>query len=501
MSTMSFIRRIRRAGRVYLAEVENKWIQGKCVQRHIRYVGREADGKTLLAASLSEVEVDQVKLYGPLLVLHHLAKEIQLADQLGDYSQEILSLVYAHCLDYRSLNSMPAWFERTDLNFLLHLEGLTEKRLVGALDSLDALDADAWQRQLFQKVCRQYRLRPSGVIYDVTNTYLYGRHCPLGKPGHDKEEVKGRPLIQIGLGVTQKEGFPLFHKVFDGNVHDARTLQDLVTLFGRYRLGSGLFIYDRGIVFGRNLKDIKRLHWDTLCGLPLNPSLKKFWRPWADPQQLMQLPHRQRVGQTVFYTCLRPYQVDGVRGHLALCLNERLQRDARESRRDEILHAEKLLAQDKSIKPGLERFFDRRGQLLAAELAAAEEFDGYSCIFCTRSLPQDKMLSLYFDKDVVEKAFRSLKGITQLRPVRHWLAERVHAHVFLCYLAYLLLSLLQYRLRQTDFTAESALLELGSMHKVYLRDAKSRFHLSRVVTLTKKQELILKTIDKSLLNS
>jgi len=294
---------------------------------------------------------------------------------------------------------------------------------------------------------------------------------------------------------------PLFHKVFDGNVHDARTLQDLVTLFRSYKVGPGLFIYDRGIVSGRNLADIKHLHWDTLCGVPLNESLKKFWRPSADPQQLMQLPHRQRVGQTVFYTCLRPYQLDSVRGKLALCLNERQQRDSRESRRDEILHAEKLLAQGKSIKPGLERFFDPRGRLLPAKLAQAEEFDGYSCVFCTRSLPQDKMLSLYFDKDLVEKAFRSLKGITQLRPVRHWLAERVCAHVFLCYLAYLLLSLLQYRLRKTDFTAESALLELGTMYKVYLRDTKSRFHLSRVVTLTKKQEFILKTIDRSLLNS
>jgi transposase len=498
---MSFVRRIRRGGRVYLAEVENRWINGKCVQRHIRYVGREADGKTLLAVSLSEVEVEQVKLYGPLLVLNHLANEIHLADQLGDYSQEILSLVYAHCLDYRSLNHMPAWFERTDLNFLLNLEGLTERRLVGALDSLEALDAEAWQRRLFESVCRHYRLRPSGVIYDVTNTYLYGRRCPFAKPGKDKEEVKGRPLIQIGLGVTQEEGFPLFHKVFDGNVHDARTLQDLVTLFGNYQLGPGLFIYDRGIVSGRNLKDIKHLGWHTLCGMPLNESLKRFWRPWANPEQLMQLSQRQRVGQTVFYTCLRPYQVDGVRGKLALCLNERLQRDARESRRDEILQAEKLLAQGRSIKPGLERFFDPQGHLLATKLAATEEFDGYSCVFCTRPLPQDKMLSLYFDKDVVEKAFRSLKGITQLRPIRHWLAGHVRAHVFLCYLAYLLLSLLQYRLRKIDFTAESALLELASMHKVYLRDAKHRFHLSRIVALTKKQELILKTIDKSLLNS
>jgi transposase len=498
---MSFIRQIKRGDKTYLAEVENRRVGTKVVQRFIRYVGKEANGRTVLSTSLSDVEVDQVKLYGPLMVLHHLATEIRLPELLGQYSQEILSLVYAHCLDYRSLNYMPQWFERTDLNFLLDLQDLTEKRLVGALDYLEKLDAQPWQRQLFESVCRRYQIRPSGVIYDVTNTYLYGRHCPLAKPGKDKEAVKGRPLIQIGLGVTQDEGFPLFHKVFDGNVHDARTLQDLITVFGTYRLGPGLFIYDRGIVSGRNLQDIRRLHWDTLCGVPLNTSLKDFWRPWANPQQLLQLPNRHRVGQTVFYTCLKPYQLDGVRGRLALCFNERLQRDLRESRRDEVLCAQQLLAQGKVIKPGLERFFDRPGRLRASTLAAAEEFDGYSCIFCTRRLAEGQMLSLYFDKDLVEKAFHTLKGITQLRPIRHWLAERVHAHVFVCYLAYLLLSLLRYHLRATDFTAESALLELGTMYKVYLRDSKHLYKLSRVVALTKKQEAILKAIDRKLLTA
>jgi hypothetical protein len=124
------------------------------------------------------------------------------------------------------------------------------------------------------------------------------------------------------LAVTQKEGFPLFHKVFDGNVDDSRTLRDLVNQFGDYRLGSGLFISDRGIVSKRNVKDIKDLHWDTLCGVPLNPALKKFWRPWANPQRLMQFPNRVRVGSTIFYARLRPYQIDRVRGQLALCFNE-----------------------------------------------------------------------------------------------------------------------------------------------------------------------------------
>ena len=496
---MSFIRRIKRGGRVYLAEVENRRIEGKVVQHHIRYVGREADGKTVLAASLSQAEIEQVKLYGPLLVLHHLAKKIHLPERLGSYSQEILSLVYAHCLDYRSLNHMPQWLERTDLNFLLDLDGLTEKRLVNALDDLEGLDADAFQREIFQSLCQHYRLRPSGVIYDVTNTYLYGRRCPMGKPGHDKEGVKGRPLVQIGLAVTQKEGFPLFHKVFDGNVHDARTLADLVTLFGSYQLEAGLFIYDRGIVSKRSVEQIKKLHWDALCGIPIHPALQEFWRPWASPERMLRFSNRVRVGSSVFYTLMRPYKMGAVRGRLALCLNEQRQRETRESRRDEILYAQKLLAEGKAIKPGLRPFFDTQGRLCQDKLEAAEQFDGYSCIFSTRFLPTEDMLSLYFNKDLVEKAFRSLKGITQLRPVRHWLAERVRAHVFLCYLAYLLLSLFRYHLRDTDFTPEKALSELTTMYKVYLRDDQHRFRLWRTVPITKNQELILRAIDKSLL--
>ena len=501
MHTISFIRKIKRKGRVYLAEVENRWIKGKCVQSHIRYVGRQADGQTLVAASLSQAQVESVKVYGPLLLLHHLAEEIGLPKHLGSYSQEILSLVYAHCLDYQSLNSMPQWFERTDLNFLLNLDGLTEKRLLAALDSLEALDAPAVQRQLFESVCRHFHIKPAGVIYDVTNTYLYGKSCPLAKAGHDKEGVKGRPLIQIGLSVTQNEGFPLFHKVFDGNVHDARTLQDLITHFGTYGLAPGLFIYDRGIVSNRNLRDIKALGWDTLCGVPLREPLKEFWRPKLKSQTLVQLEHRHRVGRSVFYALSKSYSMDGVRGDLALCLNEQMQRLSRESRYDELVAAERLLAQGKTIKPGLERFFDRRGHLQRDVLEKTEKWDGYSCLFSTKALPMDQRLKLYFDKDVVEKAFRSLKGITQLRPVRCWLADRVHAHVFVCYLAYLLLSILQYRLRELDLTAERALEDLATVYKVYLRDTKNRFQLSRVVALSKHQENILKAVDPALLKS
>ena len=64
---------------------------------------------------------------------------------------------------------------------------------------------------------------------------------------------------------------------------------------------------------------------------------------------------------------------------------------------------------------------------------------------------------------------------------------------------YLLLSLLKFRLKELEISPEAALDELKSMYKVYLRDSKNVFKMTRVVTLTKRQELILKTIDKELL--
>ena len=108
------------------------------------------------------------------------------------------------------------------------------------------------------------------------------------------------------------------------------------------------------------------------------------------------------------------------------------------------------------------------------------------------------MVKLYFDKDLVEKAFQSLKGVVRLRPIRHWLYNRVVAHVFICYLAYLLLSLLKLRLKKLNLSPVAALQELDTLYKVYLRDNRKGFQLSRMVALTKSQEKIMKTIDKKL---
>ena len=499
---MSFVRKIKKKdGRVYLAEVESTWVDGKVKQKHIRYVGKMVNGKTILSSSLSNVEIEDVKVHGPLLVLDHLASEIGLGEMLGEYGKEILSMVYAHCLNYKSLRQLKQWYSRTDLNMILGLEDLTEKRLVNALDSLEQTDSAVLQKEIFEKVRKKHKLKVTGVLYDVTNTYLYGKKCSMGHSGHDKEGVRGRPLIQVGLGVTRDEGIPMFHKTFDGNVYDARTLRDLVTDFKGYNVPGGLFVYDRGITSGPNLKEIKRLRWDTLCGLALRGNLKDTIRDMAHPESFIDIENRVKLRKNSFYVKTMSHEIEGISGKLAVCFNEQQRKDLRESRYDNLLNAQTLLKQGKSIKTGLSKYLTKRGEIIKEAVSESEALDGFSCIFSTRKrLSKQEMVRLYFDKDLVEKAFQSMKGIVNLQPIRFWLSDRVVAHVFVCYLAYLLLSLLQFKLRKIDMTAVQALRELESLYNVYLRDSKKGFKISRTVALKKPQEKILRAVSSRLLH-
>ena len=498
--TMSFIRKRKRNGKIYLEEVENVRVNGKVVQKHIKYIGREADNRTILSSSISNVSIESVKLHGPLLVLDYLAKKIGLAETLGEYGNEILSLVFAHCLDYKSVNQMSRWFERTDLNMLLNLDNLTEDRLLKSLDSIGENQREKIQIKIFEKIKKIYKLNDDGVVYDVTNTYLCGKQCSLGKLGKDKDGVKGRPLIQIGLGVTKSEGIPIFHKTFNGNISDSRTLHDLITLFGVYQVKLGLIVYDRGISSGSNIKAVKKLNIDTVCGLPSNNILKEKARKIIATKKLTSFENRVKLNKTVFYLFSQEHVLDGTKGTLLICYNEQKAKDLRESRYDEIKNAEVLIKEKKEIKSELKKYFNSDLKINLMAVNEDEEMDGFTFIFSTKKLPANDIINIYFhDKDIVEKAFHSIKGVIKVRPVRHWLYDRVTAHIFICYLSYLLLSLLRLSIKKLNMSPMAALQELGSLYKVYMRDNKKDFKVSRTVALTKIQEKILRAIDKKLL--
>jgi transposase len=496
---MSFIRKIKRDGKIYLAEVENIRVDGKVKQRHIRYVGKEEDGKTILSCSISDAEISSVKLSGPLMALNSISNSIGLPDILGEYSNEILSMVFAHCLDYQSLNHMKKWYERTDLNLILNLENLTEKRLVNALDSLNSKIFIEKQNQIFKNVQKHLGITTNGIVYDVTNTYFYGKKSRLAKYGHDKEKRKGYPLIQIGLAVTQDEGIPIFHKTFPGNIHDSRTFSDISNDLEIIGIKKGIAVMDRGITSGENSTFMNGKQWKLLCGMKIDNGIKKKLGVNFSSHNLCIEKNRFRMNKTIFYCTEIPYTHGSVKGRLILIFNRKKALLTEESRLDEVHEAKLRLAKNLTIKPDIEKFFNKKGMLLNEELNNAKKFDGMSFLFTTSDLKIEDAIKAYFDKDVVEKCFQSLKGVIRLRPVRHWLYNRVEAHVFICYLSSLILSILKTKVSALKLSFQEAIHELDGLYRVYIKDPKNNFQIDRLVALTKIQEKILRTIDKNLL--
>ncbi len=73
----------------------------------------------------------------------------------------------------------------------------------------------------------------------------------------------------------------------------------------------------------------------------------------------------------------------------------------------------------------------------------------------------------------MERAFGKMKGVISLRPVRVWLLSHVYAHIKICYLTYAILSMLEYRIRNTGISGTEALSILSTGYNVYLKDTES----------------------------
>lgn len=497
---MSFIRKVKVGKNVYLQEVESVWENGKSKHRYIRTVGKEIDNKKILSGSIENSQVTNVTIYGPLLILNEIAKEIDLHHILKDYSSEILSMAFSHCIDPKSINKMEEWFSKTELNHILNLKELTEKRL---RDSLDFIENDfrneSLQEDIFNSVNSKYNLLKNSFFYDVTNVYFFGNKCNIAKRSKSKEGGYKR-LVQIGLAVTD-EGIPIFHKTFSGNVFDARTLFDVMKTLSYSGIQVPYLIWDRGVSSSVNISDAKRLGFQVICGLANKGKLPEEVDRVLESKNLMSTKNRVQLKESSFYVSVKNYKCENVAGYLYVCLNRKQQVELQEKRLKEIEQAKELIQEKKKFDKSLKKFLNKKIEINEKAVIEESKYDGISIIFSTKKLPARELVKKYFDKDIVEKAFSCLKGVIKVRPIRNWLEERVKSHIFICYLSYLLLSILNYKLEKSgmSFGAVEAIEKLETMYKIYLTDTKTKNEFVKVVTLTKQQEKILKAVNKKLM--
>jgi hypothetical protein len=110
----------------------------------------------------------------------------------------VLAMIVARVLDPASKlatsRSLHPDTLASTLGELLHLDSLTEDELYQAMDWLLP------QQSRIEKALAQRHLAEGAlVLYDLTSTYFEGRHCPLGKLGHSRDDQKGKLQVVFGL--------------------------------------------------------------------------------------------------------------------------------------------------------------------------------------------------------------------------------------------------------------------------------------------------------------
>jgi transposase len=282
----------------------------------------------------------------------------------------------------------------------------------------------------------------------------------LARFGHSRDGKKGFPQIVYGL-LCNAEGCPVAVEVFPGNTADAKTLssqiQEIRKRFGVQRV---VFVGDRGMLTSKRiddeLRDVEGLDWitalrgDTIRKLASQSCIQ---RSLFDEQDLAEITSPDFPGERLI-ACRNPFLADertrkreDLLGATEKELNKIVQATQRANRplrgKDKIgLRVGKVINKFKMAKHITLEIDDNAFSYQRNEPNIAEEaaLDGMYVIRSSvgaETLSAEDTVRAYKDLSKVERAFRSMKTVDlKVRPIYHWLDQRIRAHVFLCMLAY-----------------------------------------------------------------
>jgi hypothetical protein len=372
-----------------------------------------------------------------------------------------LALIVARLIDPASkLATARALDEATALHSLgatLGLGAVTAKEVYATLDWLGGA-----QEAIERGLARRHLNDGTLLLYDVTSTWLEGRCCELGRLGYSRDGQRDKLQIVVGLLCTA-EGCPVAVEVFEGNTGDPATLAGQIRkLKQRFGLTRVVLVGDRGLITSARIaEDLTPagLDWITALRAPAIQKLAAADGPLQlslfDERDLAEIESPDYPGERLI-VCRNPAlgaERTRKRNELIEATERELEHiQARVRRaRQPLKGADKIgravgavLGRRKVAKHFQIAITDRdlRFARDTAAIAAEAALDGLYVL--RTSVPAGQLsdadvVRAYKSLAGVERAFRSLKTVDlELRPVFHWTAPRVRAHVLLCMLAYYL---------------------------------------------------------------
>jgi transposase len=371
------------------------------------------------------------------------------------------------CEPSSELHIAEDWYRRTALSDLLQLpdDQVNKDRLYRALDVL-LEHKSALEAHLSKRCGELFSIDNEVLLYDVTSTYFEGEADgnALAKRGHSRDHRPDCKQVCIAL-VVSFDGFPLGYEVFAGNVHDSRTLQSIVTTMEtRHGAVGRVWITDRGMASAANLAWLRDSGRRYIIGAPKS-ELKKFARElsstgWREIREGIQVKlarcpdthdtmilcrsserrSKERAMHEKFST-----RIEAALARLAgrIARSKKLIQTTQVNRQIGRILQQNQRAAARFIV-SLEPSDSPAGCYLKVEHSA--QFDDWAEVsegaYLLRSNITDwsdeRLWKAYIQLTQAEAAFRIQKDQLHVRPIWHQRADRVQAHILVCFLAFVL---------------------------------------------------------------
>lgn len=524
-----FIRRIKRGTRVYLAEYKSVREGKKIRSQFIRYIGVEgADGQPTKPRKgvLDRIKHERSYHSGDVRLAWELAKKIQCVEtidqiccgesQVSGISPGKLITIWAinRLTDPGSATQLSDWVKTTDLPQISGIspEDFTKDAFLSALDFICSQNEQTGRQTdlaahiddtLYQNWRRDHSLPPGQretLVYDLTSILSFGATCPLVGKGRNSQHSTQKQA-NVAVMVSTYDHHPIAHCVYPGNRQSMSTVKNLIALLSDIALQPGTMIWDRGNTSQESVTTIEELQWKIICGVPeisndARPLLRSTEVPVFPDNLVKSTPNGDLYAVAVngpLYGKVRDVVV----------YKDFWQASRGSTRRNETLRSFKRDL-DK-VRPGLQDLTDEdihgkieeitgscfpflsititrnRGKASISvsfnedAIKDAVAMDGKRLLYATDpSLSAPGVVTHYLEKDFVEKIFRCMNTEEEIAPVRHRLEHRVRAYIFVCMLAFRLLSILQALLDATpekkrkkkDLIPESAYEVLSALKRV-----------------------------------
>ena len=377
------------------------------------------------------------------------------------------------------------------------LDAVSDDACYRAMDWLLAVE-DKLARGVFDQVAHLLNLEVDLIFFDTTSTYFetedpdepvwrdeHGRRVEgvegdsadqragdtAGEPpagaaaragfrsyGKSKDSRDDLPQVVVGMAVT-RDGIPVRVWCWPGNTSDSPLIRQVKDDLRDWTLGKVIWVADRGFTSAANRRHLAAGAGGYILGEKLRSGSTEAVAAMARQGRYQDVTANLRVKEVKisdterFVVCHNPDAADHdakVRANLVdrleamIAASDRLSPTRRAELRGVI-----------STKPGLNRFLRvTPGGLLrtdAAKITADAKLDGkYLLRTSDPHLSTEDIALGYKQLLEVERGWRDMKHVLDLRPVYHRLEDRIRAHVLLCWLALLLARIVETQTSSTD---------------------------------------------------